>query len=155
MSVLQNITSVLGRVYLCVIFFMSAVGNKIPNFNGTLEKMQSEMPFTPEVLRVLLIGAIVFLILGSVSVVVGYWARVGAFLLLVFLALATYYFHDFWTFDPRSAEYQQQMIQFMKNLALMGAMLFLMANGSGAASLDSKSVGNAPYNDRKDNSQNS
>ena len=44
----------------------------------------------------MLAGAIVFLIAGSLSVILGYKARIGAALLLVFLVLATYYFHDFW-----------------------------------------------------------
>ncbi len=35
-------------------------------------------------------------------------------------------------------ERQDRMGQFMKNLALMGAMLFIIANGSGPMSLDSK-----------------
>ena len=48
--------------------------------------------------------------------------------------LATYYFHDFWTLSDPQAK-QEQMIQFMKNLSMMGAMLFVMANGSGPMSL--------------------
>ena len=60
-----------------------------------------------------------------------------AALLLVFLVAATYFFHDFWTFDD-PAERQQQTIQFMKNASLVGAMLFIMANGAGAWSLDGR-----------------
>ena len=54
----------------------------------------------------------------------------------MFLVLATYYFHAFWMLE--GAEQQAQMIQFMKNLSLMGAMLFVIANGSGPLSLDAK-----------------
>ena len=71
----------------------------------------------------MLAGAIVFLIVGSVSIVFGYRARFGALLLLVFLGSATYYFHNFWAFEEGSPEHQQQMIHFLKNLALMGAMV--------------------------------
>ena len=91
--------------------------------------------------QVMLAGAIVFLILGSVSIVVGFKARVGAGLLLVFLVLATYFFHDFWTYED-AAEKQQQMIAFMKNLALMGTMTFLIFNGPGAMSLDARATSN-------------
>jgi putative oxidoreductase len=83
----------------------------------------------------LLVGAIVFLVVGSLSVIVGYKGRIGAALLLTFLVLATYYFHAFWKLDGK--EQQEQMIQFMKNLSMMGAMLFLVANGSGPMSVDS------------------
>jgi putative oxidoreductase len=85
----------------------------------------------------MLAGAIVFLIAGSLSVILGFKTRIGAGLLLVFLVLATYFFHDFWTLEDAQAQ-QAQMIQFMKNLALMGTMLFLMANGPGQMSLDQR-----------------
>jgi putative oxidoreductase len=86
--------------------------------------------------QVALAGAIVFLIVGSLSVIAGFKVRFGAALLLVFLVLATYFFHDFWKFEGQ--EQQMQMIQFMKNLSLMGTMVFLMANGAGAMSLDAR-----------------
>ena len=123
--------SILGRVMLCGIFFLSAVGNKIPKFAETASVMGQVGVPAPQVM---LAGAIVFLIVGSLSLAAGYRARVGAGLLFVFLVLATYWFHAFWKLE--GAEAQAQMIQFMKNGALMGAMLFVMANGSGAGSLD-------------------
>jgi len=42
------------------------------------------------------------LIVGSLSVILGFHARCGA-ALLVFLVLATYYFHDFWTMEGQDA----------------------------------------------------
>ena len=87
-------------------------------------------------------GAIAFLLVGSASVVTGYQARWGASLLLVFLALATYFFHDFWTFEGEARD--AQMIQFMKNLSMMGSMVFLIANGPGALSFDNGRLSPAP-----------
>ncbi len=84
--------------------------------------------------KLMLAGAIAFLIIGASSVVLGYKIHIGASLLLIFLILATYFFHDFWTFEGQ--EQQMQMIQFMKNLALMGVMVFFIANGPGAGSFD-------------------
>jgi putative oxidoreductase len=132
---MQAALSILGRVMLCTIFLMSAIGNKIPNFSGVVGYMKANnLTWMPELL---LGGAIVVLIVGSLLIVLGYQARIGAMLLLVFLFLATYFFHDFW--DPRHGEAAQlQTIQFMKNLGLAGAMVFIIANGSGAGSLDSR-----------------
>ena len=97
--------------------------------------------------QLMLVGAIVFLIAGSLSVIVGFKARIGATLLLIFLVLATYYFHDFWNVtDP--AVKQDQMIHFLKNVGLMGAMVLIIANGTGPMSLDEK-VG-APLSDDRD-----
>jgi putative oxidoreductase len=124
---------ILARVCLCTVFLLSAVGNKIPQFNQVAGYMAQEGVPAPQLL---LAGAIVFLIVGSVSVIVGYRARFGAALLAVFLVLATYFFHDFWTMPPERV--QEEMIQFMKNLGLLGGMLFLIANGPGAGSLDNR-----------------
>lgn len=132
MGAIQGLLALLGRIMIATIFLLSAVGNKIPKFNDVAGFMTAEG--VPQA-KILLVGAIAFLILGALSVALGYKARLGAFLLLVFLAAATYYFHDFW---KAPAEKQQtEMIQFMKNLSLMGTMVFLMANGAGPWSLDS------------------
>ncbi|TWT95525.1 DoxX family protein [Neorhodopirellula pilleata] len=130
---MQAASSLLARIMIATIFLMSAVGNKIPKFDSVTEYMAAEGVPMPQVA---LVGAIVFLIAGSLSVIAGFKIRIGAALLLVFLALATYFFHDFWTFEGQ--EQQTQMIQFMKNLSLMGTMVFLMANGAGQLSLDAK-----------------
>ena len=112
---MHAIVNVIGRLFLVLIFLMSGIGNKIPNFSGTVQYMASEgVPFP----ALLLVGAIVFLIAGGLSILIGYKARIGAALLLVFLILANYWFHDFWTFEDAQAR-QMQMISFMKNLALM------------------------------------
>lgn len=132
--VAQGVISVAGRVALATIFLLAAVGNKIPNFDAVSKVMAAKGMPAPSLM---LAGSIVFLIAGGLSVVVGYKARAGAFLLLVFLVLASYYFHDFWRLaDPKEA--QEQTIQFMKNLSMIGAMLFIIANGAGAWSLDAR-----------------
>lgn len=118
---------------IATIFLMSAVGNKIPNFGQTDQYMTANGVPLPSLS---LVAAIVFLIVGSVSVVLGYYARIGASLLLVFLILATYFFHNFWAYEGQ--EQQLQMIQFMKNLSMMGTMVFIMAVGSGPLSLDAR-----------------
>ncbi len=128
---MQAAISVLGRLFLVTIFLLSAFGNKIPNYSNIATYMGSEGVPQPQIL---LAGAIAFLIVGGVSVLLGFKAKFGAGLLFVFLVLATYYFHDFWTFPVE--QQQDQIIQFMKNLGLGGAMLFIIANGSGAGSLD-------------------
>lgn len=128
---LQGATAALGRFFLCTIFLLSALGNKIPNFEGVVQYMQSAGVPAP---HVLLAGAIVFLVVGSLSVLLGFQARVGAGMLLAFLVLATYYFHAFWNYEGQ--ERQMQTIQFMKNLSMAGAMLFIMGHGPGRFSLD-------------------
>jgi putative oxidoreductase len=137
MNAIRGFLSLLARLMIAAIFLMSAVAGKIMNFSGTVEKMAAEGVPSP---TILLGGAIAFLILGSLSIVLGFMGRVGALLLLCFLAAATYYFHDFWKLPPDTppAAMQGEVIAFMKNLALMGTMLFLLANGTGPWSLDQR-----------------
>jgi len=69
------VLSVAGRVMLALIFLMSAVGNKIPNFSGVAGYMGSVGVPAPQIM---LAGAIVFLIVGSLSVITGYRIEIGA-----------------------------------------------------------------------------
>jgi putative oxidoreductase len=116
--------SVLGRIMIATIFLLSAVGNKSPRFNDVAQLMEQEGVPEP---KIMLMGAIAFLLLGAISVILGYWARVGAFLLLVFLAAATYFFHDFW--KAPADQQMAEMLQFMKNLALLGGLLIIVSQG--------------------------
>jgi putative oxidoreductase len=74
-------------------------------------------------------------LLGGVSILLGYRARFGAFLLLVFLVPVTLIMHRFWGLaDAHEALLQKAM--FMKNVSMMGGALMIMYFGSGPASLD-------------------
>ena len=87
----------------------------------------------------MLAGAILLLVVGSLSVVVGYKARFGASVLLVFLALTTYCFHGFTFWNVVNPHARHEHILFlMTNLSIMGAMLFIVANGAGQMSLDGR-----------------
>ena len=110
-----------GRMLLTLIFVMSGVG-EIFAFNDTTSQMASKgMVATP----FFLVGAIAFDIVGGLSVLVGFKARLGALLLIVFLVPATLIFHNFWTLEGQ--QWQMEMSNFMKNLALIGALLLIVA----------------------------
>ena len=130
-NLLFNLSSLLGRLFIGTIFLMSAIGNKIPQFSSVVSYMEAKGVPLPSVM---LVGAIVFLLVGSLSVITGFKTRLGAALLLIFLMLATYFFHNFWGLDGDAR--QAEMIQFMKNLSMGGAMLFLIGNGGGKWSMD-------------------
>jgi putative oxidoreductase len=85
--------------------------------------------------RLALFGAIGLILIGGLSLLTGAWTRIGAAFLFVFLAAATFYFHDFWMIaDP--AQRQLQIIQFMKNMAIGGGLLALIYAGGGPWSVD-------------------
>jgi len=139
MAFVQGFVACLGRIMIATIFVVSAIGNKIPKFSDVAAAMASKgLPQNPvlgfPLHKVLLVGAILFLVVGGLSVAAGFKARLGSLLLLIFLGAATYYFHDFWNAEPE--QQPVEMIQFLKNMALAGTMLFLIANGAGPGSLD-------------------
>jgi putative oxidoreductase len=73
-------------------------------------------------------------LLGGLAILIGLQVRVVSWILFVYLIPVTFLFHGFW-----SAERPQQqnlMYHFLKNLAIMGGMLLLAANGAGAYSVD-------------------
>ena len=130
-DVMQGAVTLLARLMMAAVF-ASAVANKILQFSSTAAYMASEGVPNP---KFALFGAIGLLLLGCLSLLLGAWTRIGALCLLVFLAAATFYFHDFWRFiDP--GQRQLQTIQFMKNLAIGGGLLSLAASGGGPWSVD-------------------
>jgi len=75
-------------------------------------------------------------LLGALSILFGYRARLGAWLIVIFLIGVTP-MHKFWGIaDPMMQ--QMQMVMFMKNLAMLGAALLITQFGSGPWSLDSR-----------------
>lgn len=76
-------------------------------------------------------------IAGGLSILLGYRARWGAWLLVVFLIPVTLMMHGFWKFnDPE--QHQTQMAMFMKNSSMLGAALLLAWFGAGPMSLDER-----------------
>jgi putative oxidoreductase len=76
-------------------------------------------------------------IVGGLSILLGYRARIGAWLIALFLVGVTPMMHSFWTVpDPMMR--QLQMIMFMKNVAMLGGALLISQFGSGPWSLDSR-----------------
>lgn len=77
----------------------------------------------------------VIAILGAISIVLGWYARVGALLIILFLIPVTLTMHDFWAVhDPQQA--QMQMINFMKNMSMLGGALLIAYHGAGPVSID-------------------
>ena len=119
----------LGRVLFALIFVASVVGH----FSSVQISEAAAHGVPLATLLVPLAGLIA--LVGGVSVMLGYRARFGALLLLVFLVPVTLVMHKFWGLaDPQMAMLQKA--QFMKNTSLIGACLLLMYHGSGPYSLD-------------------
>jgi len=115
---------VTGRILLSLIFILSGF-NKINGWDGTLGFMASKgIPLT----SVFLALTILIELGGGLMIALGLYARWAAFAIFLFLIPVTAIFHPFWA-DP------EQMNSFMKNIAIMGGMLYIMTYGSGHYSI--------------------
>jgi putative oxidoreductase len=121
-----------GRILLAVLFLMSGFG-KVTGFEGTVGYIASKGLPLPQVVAA--IAAVVELVAGLL-LVLGWQARFAATALLLFTIPATLIFHNFWGAD--AAQVQNQTIHFMKNLCIMGGMLYVMAFGAGPLSVDNR-----------------
>jgi len=126
----EQACALLGRVLIALIFLRSAAG-KMMSFAGTAGYMASKgMPYT----EFLLVAAIAIELVAGTALVLGYKVRWAAAALIVFLVPATLIFHNYWAVD--AAQLQNQTNHFYKNVAILGALVFLMGVGGGAASMD-------------------
>lgn len=122
--------SLLGRICVSLLFFWAAFA-KIADLPGTEAYMQSkEMPLIPLFLPL----AIVMQMLGAVAILIGYRARIGAGILIAFILPAAVIFHDFWNLEGTERLIEQ--IMFMKDVGILGGLLFILGFGAGPISLD-------------------
>ncbi|HZV64104.1 MAG TPA: DoxX family protein [Telluria sp.] len=119
--------NVAARILMSLIFILSGFG-KITGYAGTQQYMESTG--VPGALLPLVILAELG---GGLMLLLGFKARWAAAALAGFSLLAALLFH-------RNFADQMQMINFMKNLAMAGGLLMVVAHGAGAPSIDSKTA---------------
>jgi putative oxidoreductase len=121
----------LGRLLFAAIFLQALPGHFMPETISYAA--QKGVPLAA--LAVPLSGVVAFA--GGLSVVLGFRARVGAWLLVLFLVPVTFTMHDFWNVtDPTMGGLELAM--FMKNTGLVGAALLVAHFGGGPSSLDER-----------------
>jgi putative oxidoreductase len=118
----------LGRVLFSMIFIMSSIGHFS---SANIQYAASQNVPMPQVLVPLsgILG-----LLGGLSILLGYYPRIGAIFLILFLVPITLMMHNFWAVsDPMMHQMQQAM--FMKNLSMLGGALLVLYFGSGPMSI--------------------
>lgn len=119
-----------GRVLFAFIFIMSGI-NHLAKADMLAQYTASKGVPAPKFMTVV---SGIMILLGGLSVLFGYQARVGAALLVIFLLPTAFIMHKFWGIsDPMAA--QNEMTHFMKVISLTGAALMIMYFGSGPLSI--------------------
>jgi uncharacterized membrane protein YphA (DoxX/SURF4 family) len=117
---------VVGRLLMCIIFLLSGF-NKVMHWSDTEQYMISHGMTVATGL--LLAGAVVVEVGAGLALLLGFQVRLIALLLVLYLIPTTLIFHNFWS-------HPDQMINFLKNLAIMGGLIELSVAGAGAFSVD-------------------
>ena len=128
----QNALNLAGRVLLAALFLPAGI-SKLTGFEGTVGYIASVGLPLPAVGAVL---ALLVEIVGSVALIAGFGTRIAALVLALFTLVASFFFHAFWAV-PADQAFMVQLL-FFKNVAVVGGLLTLAANGAGGWSLDAR-----------------
>jgi len=122
--------ALLGRLFYALIFLMAG-----PNHFAHQSIAYAASQGVPLASIAVPLSGVIALA-GGLSILLGYRARIGAWLIVLFLIAVTP-MHNFWAVaDPMMR--QMQMVMFMKNVAMLGGALLISQFGAGPWSLDNR-----------------
>ena len=111
-----------GRILFSYYFIKSGV-NHFLNLEGTTGYTASKGVPLPELA---VIVTAILLILGGLSILTGYYPKIGAYLLIAFLVPVTIIMHDFWNIEDAAAR-AGQLSRFLRNFTFTGACLMFLS----------------------------
>lgn len=117
----MDVLVLIGRILFAGLFLMSGFGHLTQTAAMAGYAESRGVPAA----RLAVLGSGVLLVLGGLSVLLGVWADLGAFLLFVFLLPTAVLMHSFWKETEPQAQ-QMERVQFLKDMALAGAALMLL-----------------------------
>lgn len=120
----------LGRLFFAAIFLMSGSQHFTQQMIGYGQA--SGVPLASFAVPVSGLIAIV----GGILILLGWKAKIGAGLIIVFLIPVTLMMHNFWSMEGQ--EQMTQRIMFMKNLSMLGGAFIMAFHGAGPLSLDNR-----------------
>ena len=127
MNQLQAFSALLGRLFLAMIFIQSGL-SKMSDYAATQGYMDAM-----GVSSALLPLVIALEVLGGIAIVIGFKARLVALAMAGFSLLSALLLHT--NFSDHT-----QTIMLMKNIAIAGGFLMIVAHGAGAYALDNRNA---------------
>ena len=129
---LKNPLDLLGRVLIALLFLPAGI-QKITGFAGTVGYAAGAGMPMPQV--AVAIGLVIEIV-GGLAILLGWQTRWAALILGFFTLVASFFFHAYWA-APADQAFVVQLL-FFKNIAVVGGLLALAANGAGGWSLDAR-----------------
>ena len=120
----------LARVFIAALFLVAGT-RKLLAYAATAGYFAKLGFPAPEALAVL---AIVIELGAGLMLLAGWRTRWAAWLLVVFVVVATAMAHRFWQVEP--AQFANQLNHFLKNIAIVGGLIFVATFGPGRMALD-------------------
>lgn len=127
---LSGWASALGRVGFAMLFLWGGY-EKLAYMDGNIGYMKAHGMPAPEFL---VWPALLVEIVGGALILIGWKTQWAALALFAYTIPVTFIFHAYWSVPVDQALDQQ--VQFMKNLAILGGLLYVAAHGSGRFALD-------------------
>lgn len=118
----MDIVLIVGRILFALIFINSGFAHFAQRESMTGYAQFKKVPAAK--LAVPLTGLMI--LLGGISIVLGFWMDLGALLLAIFLIFSAFMMHNFWTMDDATQK-MNETVAFFKNLSMAGAALIILA----------------------------
>jgi putative oxidoreductase len=130
MNAIERLGPLAGRVMMAALFIPSGF-SKLAGFQGTVGYIASKGLPLPQLGAV---AAIVVELLVAAALLLGWRTRWAALILMLFTLAAAVLFHNYWAVPPEQK--MMQAINFWKNVAIAGGLLFVAAHGPGPYAVD-------------------
>jgi putative oxidoreductase len=131
MSFGESLAPLLGRWVMAWFFLTQAYRYGLDWNNTAILLTMKNIPTPPIILLIALVG----LLLGSLSLLLGFCTRAGALALFAITIAATVTLHDYWHIRAEAARGADYDI-FVRNIAIAGGLLMLIGMGSGRFGMD-------------------
>jgi putative oxidoreductase len=126
----QDTALLIGRLLMAALFLSAGIPKAMGGYIGFGKYLGNLGMPSPEIAS--MVGTAIE-VLVPIAIILGVFHRTSAFLLIVFVIVATAFAHRYWEFPVEQMSNQRN--HFFKNLAIIGGLLFYYVSGPGAFAL--------------------
>jgi putative oxidoreductase len=131
---MRALTDPLARILIAAIFVYTGI-SKFTHFYATAHMIGDRGIPLAEIATSI---AILIELGGAMMIIIGWQTRLAAAIQFVYLMFITFMFHNFWAAPPQL--HDLQLLNFLKNVGIMGGLLILATRGAGASSVDANAL---------------